>query len=82
MIDFIKRIEKTIGLSIKVFFLTSVIVILFGIYVANLIYGDTSLKIVNRLESERLMLIDEIAILKEENAILHKRYLEWEDVNQ
>ena len=70
------------GLSIKVFFVTSVIVILFGIYVANLIYGNASLKIVNRLESERLMLIDEIAILKEENAILHKRYLEWEDVNQ
>jgi hypothetical protein len=82
MINFIKRIEQTIGLSIKIFFITSVIVVLFGIYVANLIYGNASLTITNRLESERLMLINEIAILKEENAILHKRYLEWEDVNQ
>lgn len=80
--NFIKRIEQTIGLSIKIFFITSVIVVLFGIYVANLIYGNASLTITNRLESERLMLINEIAILKEENAILHKRYLEWEDVNQ
>jgi hypothetical protein len=82
MMNFIKRIEQTIGLSIKIFFITSVIVVLFGIYVANLIYGNASLTITNRLESERLMLINEIAILKEENAILHKRYLEWEDVNQ
>ena len=82
MLDFIKKIEQTIGLSIKVFFVTSFIVILFGIYLANLIYGNDSLKIVNRLESERLMLIEDIVILKQENAMLHKRYLEWEDVNQ
>ena len=82
MIDFIKRIEQTLGLSIKVFLVTSFVVIIFGIYVANLIYGNDSLKIVNRLESERKILIEEIAILKKENATLHKRYLEWEDVNQ
>ena len=82
MLNFIKRIEQTIGLSIKVFAVTSIVVILFGIYIANLIYGNASLKIANRLESERLMLIKKIAVLKEENAILHKRYLEWEDVNQ
>ncbi len=82
MIDLIKRIEQILGLSIKVFLVTSFVVIVFGIYVANLIYGNDSLKIVNRLESERKILVDEIAILKKENATLHKSYLEWEDVNQ
>ena len=89
MIDFIKdieptirRIEQILGLSIKVFLATSLIVIVFGIYVANLIYGNNSLMVVKKLEREREALQNDIVILKKENAVLHKRYLEWKDVNQ
>jgi len=89
MIDFIRdieptirRIEQILGLSLKVFFATSLIVVIFGVYVANLIYGDSSLKIVKNLEREREALKNDIVILKNDNAMLHKRYLEWEDVNE
>ena len=82
MMDLVKQIEQIVGLSIKVFVVTSLVVILFGIYVANLIYGNDSLKIVDRLESERKVLVQEISTLKQENALLHKRYLEWKDVNE
>lgn len=78
----IRKIEQILGLSIKVFLVTSMVVVLFGVYVSNLIYGNYSLKIVNRLEDERKYLQEKIELLKQENAMLHKRYLEWEDLNQ
>jgi len=78
----IRKIEQILGLSIKVFLVTSIVVVLFGVYVSNLIYGNDSLKIVNRLEDERKYLQEKIELLKQENAMLHKRYLEWEDLNQ
>lgn len=78
----IRKIEQILGLSIKVFLVTSIVVVLFGVYVSNLIYGNYSLKIVNRLEDERKYLQEKIELLKQENAMLHKRYLEWEDLNQ
>jgi len=78
----IRKIEQILGLSIKVFLVTSMVVVLFGVYVSNLIYGNDSLKIVNRLEDERKYLQEKIELLKQENAMLHKRYLEWEDLNQ
>ncbi|RUM75935.1 MAG: hypothetical protein DSZ11_01280 [Sulfurovum sp.] len=78
----IRKIEQILGLSIKVFIVTAMIVVLFGVYISNLIYGNDSLKIVTNLEKERKFLQEEIVLLKQENASLHKRYLEWEDVNR
>jgi len=78
----IRKIEQILGLSIKVFIVTAIVVILLGVYISNLIYGNNSLKIATRLEEERKFLQEEIVILKQENATLHKHYLEWEDANQ
>jgi len=78
----IRKIEQILGLSIKVFIVTAMMVVLFGVYISNLIYGNDSLKIVTNLEEERKFLQEEIVILKQENATLHKRYLEWEDANR
>jgi len=78
----IKKIEQILGLSIKVFIATAMVVILCGVYISNLIYGNNSLRIVNKLEKERKFLQEEIGILEKENALLHKRYLEWEDVDK
>jgi len=78
----IRKIEQILGLSIKVFIVTAMMVVLFGVYISNLIYGNDSLKIVTNLEEERKFLQEEIVLLKQENASLHKRYLEWEDVNR
>ena len=78
----IRKIEQILGLSIKVFIATAMVVILCGVYISNLIYGDNSLRVANNLEKERKYLQEEIGILKKENALLHKHYLEWEDVDK
>ena len=78
----IKKIEQILGLSIKVFMATAVVVVLFGVYISNLIYGNNSLRVANNLEEERIYLQKRILFLKKENAMLHKRYLEWEDVDR
>jgi transposase len=78
-IPLIKKVDRLFGLSIKVFFLTSFIVIALGIYIANLIYGDNSLHRLEYLREQKSILKQEIERLKKENAKLHKLYLEWSD---
>jgi len=75
-----KKFEIIFGLSVKVFLATAVVVIALGIYIANLIYGDNSLHRLEYLKRQELLLKQEIKELKEENARLHKLYLEWSDV--
>jgi len=76
---YIRRLEEIIGLSFKVFILTAFVVTSMGIYVANLLFGNHSLAVLNELKSEKKQLQVEIKELKEENARLHKQYLEWTD---
>jgi len=78
---FIKNFEELFGLSLKIFLATTTIVILLGIYIANLIYGDNSLHRLQYLQKEKQLLKQEISTLKHENAKLHKQYLEWSDAN-
>ena len=75
----IQKLEKVLGLSFKVFLITTLIVALLGIYIANLLFGNHSLKVLQNLKSNNLVIQSEIVILKKENAILHKQYLEWTD---
>ena len=76
---YIKKLEEILGLSFKVFIFTSIIVSLIGIYVANLLFGNHSLQVLQKLKDEKVMLHSEIEVLKNENANLHKEYLEWSD---
>jgi cell division protein FtsB len=75
----IKKIEEILGLSIKIFIITALVVIFLGVYVANLIYGDNSLHVLQHLQKEKSYLKSEISHLKDQNAKLHKKYLEWTD---
>jgi hypothetical protein len=50
-----------------------------GIYIANLLFGNHSLQVLEQLRKEKIMLIQEIEVLKNDNAQLHKIYLEWMD---
>ncbi len=79
---YIRELESLIGLSFKVFILTSVVVISLGIYVANLLFGNHSLSVLNDLKDEKKSLQVEIEVLKQENAKLHKEYLEWTDAQK
>ena len=76
------KFEELFGLSIKVFILTSTIVIFLGIYIANLVYGDSSLHRLKSLQREKNRIKQEIYRLKIENAKLHKHYLEWSDAKK
>ena len=78
----IVRVEKIIGLSFKIFIVTAIIVIIVGIYVANLIYGNNSLHRLEYLQQEKATIKKNIAKLEQDNARLHKQYLEWEDAQK
>lgn len=58
------------------------VVISLGIYVANLLFGNHSLSVLNDLKDEKKSLQVEIKGLKQENAKLHKEYLEWTDAQK
>ena len=75
----IRQVEEIIGLSFKVFIATAFLVTLLGIYIANLLFGNNSLQVLQNLRNEEKTLIIEIDQLKEKNAKLHKHYLEWTD---
>ena len=82
IVPYIRKLERIIGLSFKVFILTAIVVVSLGIYVANLLFGNHSLEVLNNLKQERKSLEVEIETLKEENAKLHKSYLEWTDAQK
>ena len=75
----INKLEEILGLSFKVFISTALIVMALGIYIANLLFGDHSLQVLEKLKQEKVSLIQEIEVLKNKNSKLHKEYLEWTD---
>jgi cell division protein FtsB len=79
---FIYKLEKLLGLSFKVFLMTALLVMALGIYIANLLFGDNSLRVLEELKHERKVLTQEIKTLQQRNATLHKEYLEWQDAKE
>jgi len=75
----IRKFEELLGLSFKVFITTALVVSILGIYVANLLFGNHSLRVLQGLKDKKQHLEVEIETLKKENAKLHKQYLEWID---
>ncbi|CAA6813571.1 MAG: Unknown protein [uncultured Sulfurovum sp.] len=76
---FIDKLEEILGLSFKVFLSTALIVMALGIYLANLLFGNHSLQVLEKLKHEKIVIKQEIEVLKNKNAKLHKEYLEWVD---
>jgi len=76
---FIDKLEEILGLSFKVFLITSLIVMALGIYISNLLFGNHSLRVLEKLKKEEIILAKEIEVLKNQNAKLHKKHLEWMD---
>ena len=64
------------GLSLKTFLVTALGILLFGIYVGVLIYGENSLTVLNQLKEKKQGLSLEEKILKVENQRLQKEYFE------
>ncbi len=64
------------GLSLKTFLVTAIGILLFGIYIGVLVYGENSLTVLNQLKEKKQGLSLEEKILKVENQRLQKEYFE------
>lgn len=58
----------------------SVCVVLFGIYVGNILFGKRSLDVMLGLEEQRVRLQEDVEILKKQNAQLQKTYFELKEL--
>ncbi len=62
--------------SLKIFLVTAIGILLFGIYVGILMYGENSLTVLNQLKEKKYRLSLEDKALKIENQKLQKEYFE------
>lgn len=75
-----KRDSKGAAFYLKIFSLV-VLVIGFGIYVGDMLFGKSSLDVLLNLQSEKQILEQSVDSLKQENAILQKEYFELKDLD-
>ena len=68
--------EGIAGFSLKTFLVTALGILLFGIYVGVLMYGENSLTVLNKLKEEKQTLVKEKRDLKTENQRLQKEFFE------
>jgi len=69
--------EGIAGFSLKALILTALGILLFGIYVGILIYGENSLTVLNQLQDKKAKLEAKAIALKNENQKLQKTYFEF-----
>jgi len=68
--------EEITGLSIKAVLITTIGILLFGIYVGIVMYGQNSLTVLHQLKEKKLAFLEESKILKNQNKKLQKKYFE------
>lgn len=72
----IRRAGEVLGLSVRVIVVTALVMILFGIYLGALMYGENSLSVLDDLKSQKRDLLAEARALKNENQKLQKELFE------
>ena len=73
--------EKYFGLSLFKAIFVVVLVVLSGLYISLLLFGDNSLNVLFDLEEYEQYLSGEVSRLKNENATLQKEYFELLELN-
>ncbi len=68
--------SKTVG-SLFAYPLVVIFIIVLGIFVAETLFGKNSLEVLLSLKEEQKVLEQEIHLLKQQNAKLQKKYLEY-----
>lgn len=71
-----RETKSIAGFSLKTFLATAIGILLFGIYVGVLMYGENSLTVLNQLIEKKYRLSLEDKALKVENQKLQKEYFE------
>lgn len=72
--------EKYFALPIKTFTIALFCVVVVGVYISVLLFGDNSLEVLIQLDEYQSYLGDEIEDLKHENASLQKQYFELKEL--
>ena len=79
------REANILGLSIKVILIIAIVMMLFGVYIGVLLYGENSLSVLNELKRTERRLSEEAKELKSEKQRLQKESFEliqlakWEE---
>jgi len=68
--------EGLAGFSLKTFLVTALGILLFGIYVGVLMYGENSLTVLNQLKEKKISLTQKKKVLMVENQRLQKEFFE------
>ena len=71
-----QEVEALAGLSLKTILVTTIGILLFGIYIAVLMYGENSLTVLEQLKEKKQVLLQESKTLKKENQELQKEFFE------
>jgi len=72
----IREEEGIAGFSLKTFLVTALGILLFGIYIGVLMYGENSLSVLTQLKEKKQKLINEKRAIKVENQRLQKEFFE------
>ena len=72
--------SKGVSFYLKIFSLL-VVVVGFGIYVGDMLFGKSSLDVLLDLQSNKQILEKSVESFKQENAILQKKYFELKDLD-
>jgi hypothetical protein len=70
------RQEGLAGYSLKTFLFTALGILLFGIYIGVLMYGENSLSVLKILKEKKVFLYQKSRELKNENQQLQKEFFE------
>lgn len=73
--------ERYFGLSTSKFLIASGFVLLLGIYLGFIFFGNNSLSVLLDLEEHQNYLSEDIERLKTENAVLQKQYFELKELD-
>lgn len=73
--------ERYFGLSTSKFLIASGFVLVLGIYLGLIFFGDNSLSVLLDLEEHQNYLTEDIERLKTENAALQKQYFELKELD-
>jgi cell division protein FtsB len=78
---FLQKIDKKKFISYRNRALVGFLVIIFGIYVGNIIFGKSSLEVLWTLKSDKYRLEKHIDELKKENSDLQKKLFELQQLD-
>jgi len=72
----VREKEDIAGFSLKTLLLTLLGMLLFGLYVGVLVWGENSVTVLKQLEKKKAGLSEKIVTLKAENQRLQKEFFE------